>query len=303
MGMITLRLKNINKGKNVDWIYTNWEVGTSKNFDESKLIFTSYEDRDNKASILTELTLLPGTKYYARAQVVTNKGAHKWTNLDTWIHKAYDEVENQSDLPSKINSPHLYTDSDKSNHIPTGFYILTHDFGSTADSVHTATSYWIETLDGHVVWKNLYNEVERYKILVDDVILHTDRIYRIKAVFHSSSNDISQVSTKTVYIRGTTQDVNAIRISKSIKKNNFDTSQDINTLLYVPKGSKSCVVRILAYMHAGSNIAYEGTVDLTKPKPHFSIPSSKLKDNTIYLLLIHYDNNLSWSHIVFNTFD
>ena len=55
MSMLVLRLKNIDTSNNVDWVYTNWEISTAKNFDRSKLVFSSYEDRINRASIFVEI--------------------------------------------------------------------------------------------------------------------------------------------------------------------------------------------------------------------------------------------------------
>ena len=301
MSMLVLRLRNIDTTNNTDWIYTNWEIATAKNFERSKIIFSAYEDRVNKSSKFVEMTLHPGTKYYARAQVVTNKGAHKWTNLDVWTHKAFDDVENQSDLPSRVNSPDITTDSIVNDHVPTGFYIICKEFAAIGDATHAATSYWIETLDGKVVWKNLLNEISKSKILVNDIILDNNKVYRIKAVFHASSGDSSQIATKTIYINGKSSDANVIRISKAVVNADF-VSISIDTTLSPYKNAKEAAIKIMAFNNGRGVTAYETVTKFDTPPYAVSIPMEKIKRNTIYLVMVKYDIENSWKHMVINTF-
>ncbi len=316
MSIITLRLRNINKARNVDHIYTNWEISTAKNFDRSRLVYANYEDRWNKASLLIDsqnpgvdhegkerekFELTPGTRYYARAQIVTNKGAHEWSNLQTWIHKPFDDVDGQSDLPTRISSPDVYTDSDVMSHLPTGFTIYTRDFSCIGEATHIATSYWIETLDGKIIWKNLYNTISLHKILVKDVMLRSNTVYRVKAVFHASSNDTSQVSTKAIFVTPSVNDTNTLRITKILSK--FDTTQgDIVIPLYKVPKCKSVEIRIFGYIDGNSELAFETTVDLTKTPAELRLSPDLIKRNNVYLLLIKYDINKVWNHITFNTF-
>ena len=301
MSMLVLRLRNIDTTNNTDWIYTNWEIATAKNFERSKIIFSEYEDRVNKSSKFVEMTLNPGTKYYARAQVVTNKGAHKWTNLDVWTHKAFDDVENQSDLPSRVNSPDITTDSIVNDHVPTGFYIICKEFAAIGDATHAATSYWIETLDGKVVWKNLLNEISKSKILVNDIILDNNKVYRIKAVFHASSGDSSQIATNTIYVNGKSTDANVIRLGKSIVNADF-VSLSIDTTLNPYKNAKEVAIKIMAFNNGRGVTAYETVTKFDTPPYAVSIPMEKVKRNTIYLVMIKYDIENNWKHMVINTF-
>ena len=301
MSMLVLRLKNIDTSNNVDWVYTNWEISTAKNFDRSKLVFSSYEDRINRASIFVEMTLNPGTRYYARAQVVTNKGAHKWTNLDVWTHKAFDDVENQSDLPSRVNSPDITTDSDPRDHVATGFYIIPKEFAAIGDATHVATSYWIETLSGKVIWKSLNDEIFKSKILVDNVILDMNTVYRIKAVFHASSGDSSQIATKTIYVGSKSSDANIIRVSKAISHADF-ISVAVNTTLNTYKNAKSVRFKLIGFNNGKGDTAFDTTVNYDTAPYTFSMPMEKIKRNTIYLLMLKYDIEGNWKSIVFNTF-
>lgn len=51
MSIATLKLNNIDRASNLDWIYTNWELGTARNYEPSSLVATSYRDAINKHSI------------------------------------------------------------------------------------------------------------------------------------------------------------------------------------------------------------------------------------------------------------
>lgn len=302
MSIATLKLNNIDRASNLDWIYTNWELGTARNYEPSSLVATSYRDAINKHSIAFHVDLIPGKRYYARAQVVTNKGAHEWSNLKSWIHKAHEDVEVLTDLPSRISSPHITTDSNFKDHLPTGFYILCKDFGSLGEAVHVATSYWIETLKGKVVWKRLRDEINKNKILVDNVILKHNTVYRIKAVFHSSSNNDSQVSTKTIYVSGKSTDANLIRIRAAIMDYDFDSGADLNVKLGKNGSSTSITVRLLAFDNGTSSLAFEKTVELTGTDNRLIVPRTRLEPRSIYLLLITYNNTPSWKHTILNTF-
>lgn len=302
MAMVTLRLNNFEPSYSLDWVYTNWEVSTAKNFDRSTLVASSYEDRNNKHSIFFDIPLEPGKKYYARAQIVSSKGAHKWTNLHTWTHKGYDDIDNIRDMPSAIASPDHVTDSNPQLHIPTGFTIKGKDFACVGDAVHTSTSYWIEDLDGKVVWKNLNNEIMLNNILVDDIILNDGNVYRIKMCYHSSSDDISPISTFTIFVGGTSTDVNLLKVKGSITKKNIALGSNIPVLLYKKEKAKTFSLKVLGYKDKSSYIVVDVSTDLTTTEPKLIIPVGSLRDNEVYVLLGKYDNEDYWRHIITNTY-
>lgn len=302
MAMVTLRLNNVIPSYRLDWIYTNWEVGTKKNFERSSLVASSYEDRNNRQSIFFDIPLEPGKKYYARAQIVSSKGAHKWTNLHVFTHKGYDDIEDLKDMPSMIASPDLTTDSNPKVHIPTGFTIKGKDFSCRGDAVHTSTSYWIEDLDGNVVWKNLKNETILNNILVDDIILNDGNIYRIKMCYHSSSDDTSPIATRTVLIGGSSTDINLLKVKGCITKRNITAGSDIPVILYRRNNANSFSLKVLAYRNQTSYIAVDKSIDLTVREPKITIPVSSLREKEVYVLLGKYDNEDYWRHILCNTY-
>lgn len=302
MSLITLKIKNINRVDPLDWIYSNWEVATAKNFDPATIVASSYEDRDNKHSIFLEATLTPGKRYYGRVQVVTNKGAHEWSNLRSWVHKAYENADTLTDLPSRISSPDVTTDSNAKEHLPTGFHILCKEFGALGEAVHVATSYWIETLKGKVIWKRLRDEIQKNRVLVDNVILKSDTVYRVKAVFHSSSGNDSQVSTKTIYVDGKSSDHNMLKIRTAIMDYDFTTGANLNVQLTKVKDKDTLTVRLMAFDNGTSTLAFEKDVKLTPGNLRLIIPNEKLQQKAIYLLLVKYNGDDSWKHTILNTF-
>lgn len=302
MSLITLKLKNINRVDPLDWIYSNWEVATSKNFDPSTIVASSYQDRDHKQAIFLEATLIPGKRYYGRVQVVTNKGAHEWSNLDSWIHKAFENADTLTDLPSRISSPDVTTDSPAKEHLPTGFHILCKEFGALGEAVHVATSYWIEDLKGKVIWKRLRDEIQKNRVLVDNVILKSGAVYRVKAVFHSSSGNDSQISTKTIFVDGRSSDTNMLKIRAAIMDYDFNSGANLVIPLSKVKDKDSITVRLLSFDNGTSTLAFEKEVKIGTGNLKLSIPNNKIQSRAIYLLLVKYNNDESWKHTILNTF-
>lgn len=302
MGTVKLIFRNIDQAKDLDWIYTNWEISTARNFDRNKLVFAEYEDHVNKVMKRVIIDLIPGQKYYGRAQVVTNKGAHEWVNLDVFTYVANDTTDTETDLPSRISSPDVYTTSDVNHHVPIGFSIKCRDFDCIGDGVHIATSYWIETLDHKVVWSSLRNEIFLNEIFVDDTILNYGNIYRVKAMFHSSSNDVSQVSTRTIYVQDKSNDANALRISEAIKRKNFNNHDDIVLNLSKVIGAETVTIRLQSYVNKSLELVNEQTVDLTQTPAVYRLPAAGLSAKKVYSLLIKYSNSDIWVSKIFNTY-
>ena len=91
---------------------------------------------------------------------------------------------------------------DPANHDLTLFEIWVDGFEVIGNASLKATSYWIEDTDGNVIWKNLVDRTNRNKIKIQDLILKANKTYRIRAVFHTDSNDVSQISTYTITTKG-----------------------------------------------------------------------------------------------------
>lgn len=87
-------------------------------------------------------------------------------------------------------------------HDLTLFEIWVDGFEVIGNASLKATSYWIEDTNGDVIWKSLVDRTNRSKIKIQDLILKADKTYRIRAVFHTDSNDVSQIATKTIITQG-----------------------------------------------------------------------------------------------------
>ncbi|MCI4435216.1 MAG: hypothetical protein JHC33_00170, partial [Ignisphaera sp.] len=226
--MVVLRIAEIALDDSVNHLATDWEVSTTQSF--NNVILSSIEDHDNITSISFDQVLDPNIKYYARARALLSTGYTIWSNLDVFTPNNIYDLDKNNDLPSRISIPLITTNSDTLNHDATMFTISVTGFSVIGNSTHTATSYYIETLSGDVVWSRLNEHLNKDSILVDDIMLTNNEVYRIKAIFHSSSNDSSQIGTKTIYVK------NGGDISLYTDLTNLNVTTDI-LLKLIPSGT------------------------------------------------------------------
>lgn len=180
-------------------IKTKWELSDTRNFSH---IIAKSEDNQHKYAILFNIDLDPSITYYARAQCLLTTG---WTN-----HSNLDVVEvklsglsgyKNSIMPSKISTPIISTNSDMNNHDVSNFIITANGFDRVGLSEHTETIFFITDLDNNVVWyKITYTDLN--SIEVNNVILEDGGVYRIHAIFGSSSDDFSQIGSMTIKTDG-----------------------------------------------------------------------------------------------------
>lgn len=117
----------------------------------------------------------------------------------------------------------LLHEIDPSIHDLTLFEIWVDGFEVIGNASLKATSYWIEDTDGNVIWKSLVDNVNRNKIKVQDLILKSDKTYRIRAVFHTNSNDVSQIATYTI----TTTGCDKIKLISYLDQVPYDKNVDL----------------------------------------------------------------------------
>ena len=139
-------------------------------------------------------------------------------------------------------------------------------------------------------------------ILVDDIILNDGNVYRIKMCYHSSSDDISPISTFTIFVGGTSTDVNLLKVKGSITKKNIALGSNIPVLLYKKEKANTFSLKVLGYKDKSSYIVVDVSTDLTTTEPKLIIPVGSLRDNEVYVLLGKYDNEDYWRHIITNTY-
>lgn len=297
--MLTLVLDNVKFEEGVEWKYTNWEVATKENFERSSIVAMSYKDTENKQLKRFNIQCDPNTKYYGRAQIVSTMGAHAWSNLDVFKGKALEDNPNKYVLPAPITIPDIKTDSDINNHIPVGFNIMTGKYSTYGNAKHVATTYWIEDLNGNIVWLDKFDKLNKTSKLVNDIILTKDNIYRIKAMFHSEANITSTISTTTIYVGGNNTDSNISKLALAIKDYDTTSNIDITITPNNKKDAKEFTFSILEYGDVVDTI-YEAKVKLSSYS--YNIPRNIIKPNTIYVILLKYDNEKCNIHTITETF-
>lgn len=196
--MVFLSISTLELTDQVEHLATDWEVSDTPNFEIIHL--SSMQDEKNKNAIIFTETLDPNKEWYARARALLTTGYTQISNVHKFIPKTETGSNEEDDYPSRISVPLLKTSCiDPKDHDVTLFHIFADGFSVIGNSSHVSTSWWIEDIFGNVAWSSLYNKIYKSEIHVGDVILKPNMIYRVKAVFHSSTNDSSPIGTYTFH--------------------------------------------------------------------------------------------------------
>lgn len=184
---------------------TDWQVSDKKDF--SNIVCQSLNDTENLLNIVfTDNIEDAGVTLYGRARVLTEAGWSAYNNLDIIQTSTEDDSYN---LPVRISPPRLFTtiygnlelrkennDISYLDHPLTMFYITNNkSYAVIGDSQHIATTWYIEDIDGNVVWKSIRDSINLDTILVDNIILEENKIYVARCILHSDTNDNSDVSS------------------------------------------------------------------------------------------------------------
>lgn len=295
--MIISRITDLDLRGSMVHHHTDWEWATDLLFTD--LIHHSYDDEVNKTSIVLDIQLDPDIIYYGRARVALSTGVTEWANIDVYSVQDIDDVVAEIDYPSIVGVPVLTTDSDASSHSPTLFNINVTGYGCLGDSDHYATTYIIEDLNGSLIWSSRKDKINKEQISITDLLLNDDSVYLIKAMFHSTSGDTSQLVTHM--IKTSKADP---RIVMKSGLNNFNVTEEnvleignINVLLNVKW-------EIISIVNGYTEIAYSHTTssgDIMRTV----LPTNTLKENRVYLLSIEptlTDETLNKKYITFNTY-
>lgn len=184
---------------------TSWQISDTKDF--TNIIAESLDDDVNLLSIIfPDISPTKDQQLYGRARILTNNGWSAYNNLDIVTRDLDDDIYI---LPSRISVPRLYTSKydSKANRVPTDdlspenhpltmFYISNDEsYTVIGDSEHIASTWIIEDLEGNVVWKSIKNRKDLVIIKVDDIILDRNKVYTVKHIMHSNTNDISDCTS------------------------------------------------------------------------------------------------------------
>lgn len=185
----------------------------------------------------------------------------------------------------------LLHEIDPEAHDLTLFEIWVDGFEVIGNATLKATSYWIEDSNGDVIWKSLVDRTNRNKIKIQDLILKADRSYRIRVVFHTDSNDVSQIATKTIVTKGS-NDINLISYLDQVPFN-----KDIELQLEWVKDMNHIKWEVLQYSLGIVKSVWktETTSIIT------NIPKGVLNSNSNYLLRIKSNLSDSYKYYPFIT--
>lgn len=190
---------NLESGLVVDMM--DWEVAIDIDF--NGVVAASTNDNINLDEISFSNILDPNIEYFARCRARINDGINvlgwtSWSNIDVFDPIDTIETDNHLIIPSKVNRPILTTDSNITSHDVTLFTITASGFDNIGIGELEATDWIIEDISGNVIWSSLGDRENTTSIKVSSVMLGKNKPYVIKAIFHSTTNDSSEVGSLTI---------------------------------------------------------------------------------------------------------
>ena len=203
--MVILRIKELQLEEDKQHIATDWQVSDTLNF--SNILLESIEDRNSLYTKIFHTNLDPKVQYYGRARALLSTGYTYWGNLDVFNVEDTVDIGRSEDMPTRVGIPIVNTfvgvkPCDVLKHDATAFTIVAGGFDVIGNATHKSTSWIIEDIYGNVVWCSLEDELNKESIFVENIILRADKVYRIKVMFHTTSDDASQIATKTIKVAG-----------------------------------------------------------------------------------------------------
>lgn len=266
-------------------IRTVFEVSDTRNF--SNIISRSDSDV-NKYAVMFNIELDPSKKYYARSRCLLTTGWTHYSNLD------YIEVKLSgltgyinSVLPSKISTPILSTNSLQNKHDVTNFRIQAIGFDRVGLSKHNKTIYFITDENNNVVWYKV-SDTDLNEIEVNNIILLENKLYKIHAIFGSSTNDFSQIASMTI-LTGQNKNINYL------SSKNMTLGID-----YKIKVQENFNINSIEIKLSKVNETVETVLESTINSFEYIIPKEIIKEG-IYLIQIKSNLDDSYKNIVLQT--
>lgn len=287
--MVVLRIKELELDDQTDHLATDWEVSRTISFND--VVLRSLEDYSSKTSIVFNEILDPNIKWYARARALLSTGYTTWGNLDVFTPKNINDLDQNEDMPSRVATPNITTDSNTTNHDSTLFTINATGFSVVGTATHLATSWFIEDINNNIIWSKLNDETNKTSILVNNTLLKSNSIYRIKAIFHSTSNDASQISTLTIKVAGGDE----VEVLTYLDGLDY-TVDNVITIANVV-GLTNVDWEVISLDKNLSEIIWNNSTISN----YTILPANKLKDSTRYLFRIKTNISNSWKYIPFFT--
>lgn len=291
--MVTMRINNLHLDSGVKHIATDWEVCDTIDFKNP--ILSSKMDKVNKDSIVFTELLDPNIKWYGRARALLSTGYTVWGNVDSFVTTIEDTLNVMNEFPSSIATPIVTTSSNKNYHDQTLFTIYAKGFEVIGNSTHTETSWIIDDIEGNTIWYDLNNQLYKEKIEVSSVILEPSSVYRVMAIFHSSTGDTSSTGITTILT------LNSSEINLLSYLDDVDASKELN--LEINKIERVDTVKWEFYSFNNSNsYLYWSQVTTGDNYNKLDIKPSVLMSNRPYILKITTNRDIIGSkYIPFRT--
>lgn len=308
--MIVGRLIQLELEDPADHLATTWQISDDSSF--QTVLAESVDDTVNLDKIVfTNIFPEYGKKYYGRARVRTRLGGWSvWNNLDVFTSENYDAIDNVYTLPSRISSPRMSscyskksatsTTPDLNQHPVVDFSIEATGYSVVTNSKHIATSWYIETMSGDVIWKSEYSLDDLESVYVPNILLEHGAIYRFRACFHNETGDTSDISSYTVY----TTPIKNIALRAFLEFNLIQTrqvlSEDIDLNLPFDSGIQTIDIEILRYNSFGCTKIFEDSVSEQSKLLH--IPANTLSVNSNYVVKYRTSQTDEWEALYFPTY-
>ena len=295
--MIISRITDLDLPAGVTHVATDWQIADDLLF--SNIVVESNYDKTNLTYIVFPDKLDPEVKYYGRARVLLSTGYTEWGNIDVFIPKDINEITVDYDFPSLVSLPVISTDSDLNNHKPTMFTITASNYGVVGTGTHTATTWLVTDINDNIVWSSIYDINNIDTIDFTKRILKENEIYKIKVMFHSSSNDTSQIATKMIHVNKSDPRIILLNDLSTMDKN-IDNTLSIKFIHLLDQVEW----KISEIVDEYENVVFNSTVT-NDPKTDTTLPANTLEKDKFYLMSITCTvngNTLNTKYIPFTTY-
>lgn len=309
---VMLIIRELELDDNVNHVATDWEVSDTISFINKVLV--SKEDRINLTSITFPDVLDPSKDWYARARPLLTTGYKAWGNVDVFRPVNVDNIKDYKDLPSRVGTPHLTTDGVQEDHDKTLFNLIATGYDVIGNSIHESTSWYIEDTNGVVIWSRIKDIFNKNTILVNEVILKSNQVYRVKCMFHTSTNDVSDITTYTIKTSGKSDifvisyldgldvtknielDINNIEGTSLVTWEILSVTKDVSESVWKAKTKYPIVIS------DPDNIEpYDPSVTYVNEINKVTVPADTLKEDSNYLLKVYSNKSNGITIIPFFT--
>lgn len=291
--MVIARIEELLLEDGVTHVATDWQISREESFATREL--ESIQDKVNKSAIIWNDILDPNVKWYARARALLSTGYTIWGNVDIFRPENDDYIDAIEDIPTRISIPQISTNSDQNLHDTTLFTIVANGYDVIGTASHVATTWIIEDIDSNVVHASVYDTNNLSTYVLKNVILSDNSIYRIKAMFHSTTGDISPIGSYLIKTSQTSE------ITLLTYLDYVEVGDPINLRLYPIEGVTEVTWELVSLYKELNQTVWTNKSRDTDPF-NIEMPTVGLLGDNIYILKITTNKkDLGSKNIIFRT--